>query len=141
MNTRYLGTVIGAYSILSWITAFVLFIAALALTFLSPFAITYLLEQQPAAVPAQLSPAAFQQLATGLAVIGGVVLFMLAAFFLALGVGLWRRSAWARTLVIIPCVLWLFSFPIGSAVGIFGIYAFAFDKDVRASFGVVAKKR
>ena len=60
-----------------------------------------------------------------------------AAFFLALGVGLWRRTPWARYLVLIPCVVWLFSFPIGSAVGVFGIYAFAFDKDVRAQFGVM----
>jgi hypothetical protein len=79
---------------------------------------------------------AFQQLATGIAVMSGVLVFMLAAFFLALGVGLWRRNNWARILVLVPCVVWLFSFPIGSAVGIFGIYAFAFDKDVRAQFGV-----
>lgn len=138
MQARYLNTVITTYSVLSWISACVFFVLALALTFLSPFAITFLIEQNPAAIPTQLSALAFQQLATGVAVMTGVLVFLFAAFFLALGTGLWRRNAWARTLVLIPCVLWLFSFPIGTAVAIFGIYAFAFDKDVRAQFGVLS---
>jgi hypothetical protein len=137
MQPRYVTTVISTYSVLSWISAFVCFILALALTFLSPFAITFFIEQNPAAVPQQFSTMAFQQLATGVAVMSGVIVFMFAAFFLALGVGLWRRTPWARYLVLIPSVVWLFSFPIGTAVGLFGIYAFAFDKEVRAQFGVM----
>ncbi len=137
MQPRYVNTVIGTYSVLSWISAFVCFILALALTFLSPFAITFFIEQNPASIPSQFSAMAFQQLATGVAVMSGVIVFMFAAFFLALGAGLWRRTPWARYLVLIPCVVWLFSFPIGSAVGVFGIYAFAFDKEVRAQFGVM----
>jgi hypothetical protein len=136
METRYASTVVTTYSVLSWISAVVLFLLALALTFLSPFAITFLLERNPAAIPPEFSSVAFQQLAMGVAVMSGVLVFMLAAFFLALGVGLWRRSAWARYLVLAPCVIWLFSFPIGTVVGIFGIYAFAFDREVRAQFGV-----
>ena len=40
MESRYVNTVITTFSVLSWINAVVLFILALALTFLSPFAVT-----------------------------------------------------------------------------------------------------
>ena len=141
METRYVNTIISAYSVFAWISAFVFFIAALALTFLSPFAVTFLIDQNPASIPPGVSALAFQQLATGLAVIAGVVLFMIAAFFLAIGVGLWRRNNWARYLALVPCVIWIFAFPVGTLVGIVGIYAFAFDKDVRAQFQLIPAAR
>lgn len=50
------------------------------------------------------------------------------------GVGLFKRKEWARILVLILSVLDLFHFPVGTAVGVYSIWALV-QPDVVAEFG------
>ena len=61
-----------------------------------------------------------------LAVIGTVVggfLFLLSVPGLVGGIGLLKRQDWARLLVIIISVLHLFNVPVGTAVGVYSLWA------------------
>ena len=138
MEEHLARTVITVYAVLNGIMAFVWFVFALAVTFLTPFAMTMLLEQPSVALPEWLTEQAFMQLARGISLVVGVIAFLLAALFLALAVGLWRRNSWARYWQLALCAPQLFAFPIGTLVGAFGIYAFGFDAQVREQFGVKA---
>ena len=48
----------------------------------------------------------------------------LAVFYVVTIAGLFRRTAWGRILGIIACVTFLLNIPIGTAIGIFGLFAF-----------------
>ncbi len=50
------------------------------------------------------------------------------------GMGLFRRKEWARILVLILSVLDLFHFPVGTAIGVYSIWALV-QPDVVAEFG------
>jgi len=50
------------------------------------------------------------------------------------GIGLFKRKEWARILVLILSVLNLFNFPIGTAVGVYSIWALV-QPEVVAQFG------
>ncbi|WP_339740479.1 hypothetical protein [uncultured Sunxiuqinia sp.] len=50
------------------------------------------------------------------------------------GFGLFKRKEWARILVLILSVLDLFHFPVGTAVGVYSIWALV-QPDVVAEFG------
>ncbi len=136
LEKQLANTVITTYAILNGIIAFVLFMLALAVTFLTPFATTMILSTQSLALPPNVTTMALQQLATGIGIIVGIIIFMLAALFLSLARGLWKRQRWARIVQLAACVPQLLSFPIGTLIGGFGIYAFAFDKEIREQFGV-----
>ena len=49
------------------------------------------------------------------------------------GIGLFRRKEWARILTLIISVLELFNFPLGTAVGVYSIWALVHN-DVVAEF-------
>jgi hypothetical protein len=70
-----------------------------------------------------------------LGVTGAVVMFVMALLALAVGVGLWRHSNWARVLTILFAVLSLLAFPIGTVYGIITIWLFGFQDDIKALFG------
>lgn len=70
-----------------------------------------------------------------------IVANAIATFFVILsipgiigGIGLFKRKEWARILVLILSVLDLFNFPVGTAVGIYSIWALV-QPDVVAQFG------
>ena len=70
-----------------------------------------------------------------------VVANAVATFFVILsipgiigGIGLFKRQEWARILVLILSVLDLFNFPIGTAVGVYSIWALV-QPEVVAEFG------
>jgi hypothetical protein len=136
MNTNLANTTVAVYAVLNGITAFILFIIALAITFLTPFAVTMMLETGSVALPPEMTALALQQLSTGVGIIAGIIVFLFAAFFLALARGLWNRHTWARYMQLAWCVPQLLTFPIGTIVGLFGIYAFGFNKEIRRQFGV-----
>ncbi len=50
------------------------------------------------------------------------------------GIGLFKRKEWARILVLILSVLDLFHFPVGTAVGVYSIWALV-QPEVVAEFG------
>lgn len=50
------------------------------------------------------------------------------------GIGLFKRKEWARILVLILSVLDLFNFPIGTAVGVYSIWALV-QPEIVAEFG------
>jgi len=67
--------------------------------------------------------------------ITGTVAAVLAGFFILLalpgliaGIGLLRRQGWARILGLIVCILGLLEVPIGTALGIYGIYVLTRDE-------------
>lgn len=53
----------------------------------------------------------------------GLILLLIALPSLAGGFGLLRRMNWARSLVIVMSLVALFSFPIGTALGIYSLWA------------------
>uniref|UniRef100_UPI0032169068 hypothetical protein n=1 Tax=uncultured Draconibacterium sp. TaxID=1573823 RepID=UPI0032169068 len=70
-----------------------------------------------------------------LAIIANVIMIM--AFILSIpgiiaGIGLFKRKEWARILTLIISVLNLFSFPIGTALGIYSIWALVQPEVVEA---------
>ena len=70
----------------------------------------------------------------GLAVIFAIFLLVMAIFYVFVGVGLWNKKDWARIAAIVFSVLSLFSFPIGTVIGAFGIYFFGFEETMTGLF-------
>ena len=70
----------------------------------------------------------------GLFVAAGLLFIALGVVAIFVGRGLWMYEPWARIVAIIFGVLDLFSFPIGTIIGIAIIYLFGFDKSVIALF-------
>ena len=65
----------------------------------------------------------------------GIFLIAVAVFDAIVGYGLWNRKPWARVTVLIMSVLDLFSFPIGTIIGVAGIWLFGFDETIKGIFG------
>ena len=64
--------------------------------------------------------------------IGGILIFLSIPSILA-GIGLYKRKAWARILALVLCFLSLISIPIGTALGIYGIWVL-FDDESKEIF-------
>ncbi|WP_319229124.1 hypothetical protein [Draconibacterium orientale] len=70
-----------------------------------------------------------------LSIIANVI--MIVAFIVSLpgilaGIGLFKRKEWARILTLIISVLNLFSFPIGTGIGVYSIWALVQPENVEA---------
>ncbi|WP_163326194.1 hypothetical protein [Draconibacterium mangrovi] len=70
-----------------------------------------------------------------LSIIANVI--MIIAFIVSLpgilaGIGLFKRKEWARILTLIISVLNLFSFPIGTGIGVYSIWALVQPENVEA---------
>ena len=70
-----------------------------------------------------------------LSIIANVI--MIIAFVVSLpgilaGIGLFKRKEWARILTLIISVLNLFSFPIGTGIGVYSIWALVQPENVAA---------
>lgn len=70
-----------------------------------------------------------------LSIIANVI--MIIAFVVSLpgilaGIGLYKRKEWARILTLIISVLNLFSFPIGTGIGIYSIWALVQPENIEA---------
>lgn len=75
-------------------------------------------------------------------VIAGFLVFVSIPGLIA-GIGLYRRKEWARILTIVISVIILFNFPLGTAIGIYSIWAMvqpetvaAFNRSNPASTGI-----
>jgi hypothetical protein len=63
-----------------------------------------------------------------------IVLLVIAFVETLVGIGLWTHQSWSRVGIIIICALNLLNFPLGTLIGLFGIYLFGFNNDVRELF-------
>ena len=61
-----------------------------------------------------------------------VLLALISIFAIIGGTGLLQRRSWARVLVIVLGCLYLFSFPLGTGVGIYTLWALT-RRDARAA--------
>jgi hypothetical protein len=71
--------------------------------------------------------------------IAGIVMFLLSIPGIVSGIGLLRHREWARILVLILSVLNLLHFPLGTAIGIYSIWALAQEETV-AIFKAAGRK-
>ena len=79
--------------------------------------IRYLPIEWPADVPFDAA-----HLATSLAALIGFSTIVVAAGIAAAGVGLLQYRSWGRTVALVMSVLFLFKFPIGTAIGIYALW-------------------
>lgn len=73
-------------------------------------------------------------LIAGLAGVIGFVVLVIGAIFAYVALQLYNGVGWARIVASILAVLSLFSFPIGTIVGIIILYGLWFDKETKAIF-------
>jgi hypothetical protein len=83
----------------------------------------------------------FATIGRGLAIGLAIVLFALAALDLAVGLGLLSHARWARVLALVIGTLNLFSFPIGTIIGLITIWLLGFDEGVKALFEPVVVEK
>lgn len=69
---------------------------------------------------------------SGVAVIVGIVMLVLAAPSILGGWGVLNRRDWGRILIILLSILDLFSFPIGTAIGVYSLWVLSRDEARRA---------
>jgi uncharacterized membrane protein (DUF2068 family) len=69
---------------------------------------------------------------TSAATVVAVLLALISIFAIIGGTGLLQRRSWARVLVIVLGCLYLFSFPLGTGVGIYTLWALT-RRDARAA--------
>lgn len=70
-----------------------------------------------------------------LPIIANIVIIIVAIFSIPgiiAGIGLFKRKEWARILTLILSVLHLLSFPLGTAVGVYSIWALVQPENVEA---------
>lgn len=61
-----------------------------------------------------------------------VIFFIVSLPGILAGIGLYKRKEWARILTLIISVLNLFSFPIGTGIGVYSIWALIQPENVEA---------
>jgi hypothetical protein len=112
-HIRILGIIYIAFGALGFLAAFLLFVGITGEWLLSKNGETILITASAATAVAVLLV-----LISILAIIGGM--------------GLLQRRSWARTLVIVLGCLYLLSFPLGTAVGIYTLWALT-KREARAA--------
>ncbi len=88
-----------------------------------------------ALMPLSDAPAWLSGMLGTLLIVGAILLIAMGIVYFLVGRGLWNRKSWARIAAIILCALSIFSFPIGTIIGGFGIYLFGFEENVKRLFG------
>jgi membrane-associated protease RseP (regulator of RpoE activity) len=63
-----------------------------------------------------------------------VIFFIISIPGIVAGLGLYKRKEWARILTLILSIIEIFSFPIGTAIGIYSIWALI-QPEIVAEFG------
>jgi hypothetical protein len=121
MEKRSAELVTKAYAIFVWISALFAILIALAILTGGGLASTF----------NTATGDVFARLGT----LAAIIILIIALVEVLVGIGLWTLQPWARVAIIIVSILNLFSFPIGTIIGILGIYLFGFNDDVKALFG------
>ncbi len=68
------------------------------------------------------------------AIVMAIIMLLLAVIYLVIGIAIWKHKPWARMAAIVLSVISLFGFPLGTIIGIFGIWLFGFNRDVKEMF-------
>lgn len=123
-------TWVKVYSVIYWIEAIIIATAGLAMLFGGTF-----MAGMMSWMMADVDALTGSVIGGALSVLG-VVLIAVAVLYAFIGRAVWRHESWGRIAAIVLSALGLFSFPIGTALGIFGIYLFGFEPNTRALFGV-----
>ena len=63
----------------------------------------------------------------------GIIIFILAIFYIITGWGLWTLKSWARIAAIVLAVISLLSFPIGTIIGIVVLW-YLFKPEIKKAF-------
>lgn len=70
---------------------------------------------------------------TGVAIAIVIALIILSLPSILGGVGLLKRKPWSRIVIVVLSILHLFSFPIGTAIGVYSLYVL-FQDEARGEF-------
>jgi hypothetical protein len=122
-------TLTRAFAALLWVSGILLAIGGLTLLFAG----------RPSVLTNVFGPAS-EAGATGLAFAGaaaittGIIMLLFALLYIGIGYGLWTMRPWARIAALVISIISLFAFPLGTLVGIIGIWMFGFDPTVKAMF-------
>lgn len=125
MKRKSAELIVNIVSVLMWIEAIIVFLSALAVLFGALV---------PGGILADLLGGLEAGFVSGVAVLLGILLIALAIFEAFVAVGLWRRRNWARIALIVLSVLALFSWPLGTIVGVICILLFAFNRSIKSLF-------
>ena len=71
----------------------------------------------------------------------GAFTLFLALVYLFVGYNIWNFVPWARIAGLVMSIISLVGFPLGTIVGIFGIWLFGFNDDTKAMFSSPARAR
>ncbi len=136
-------TLIKVYACLIWFEALFLLIAALLVLFAGSLVGGAFGGAFVGMMPTMDDVMMNDALAAGGAI--GVVMVIILLILLALvvayviiGRAIWRRERWGRIAAIVLSVLSLLSFPLGTLIGIGGIWLFGFDPTVKSLFGATS---
>lgn len=132
MEKNTAETIVKVYAILAWVSALIMLIAAIAIMVGGSMMGTF--------GTMMYGDLAIAGMVGAVATIVAVLLLCIAALYVITGIGLWHHKSWARVLAIIYSVLSLFSFPVGTLLGAFGIWLFGFEPTVKSLFGVKTVK-
>jgi hypothetical protein len=122
-------TLTRSFAVLLWISALLLGIGGLTLLFAG----------RPSMLMSAFGPAS-PEAATGYAFAGttavvvGVIMLVFAILYATIGTGLWNMRPWARIAALVISIISLLGFPLGTLIGIVGIWMFGFDRKVRSMF-------
>lgn len=122
-------TLTRAFAALLWISGALLAIGGL----------TLLLAGRPSVLTDWINPVTDAG-ATGLAFAGaaaittGIIMLLFGLLYIGIGYGLWTMRPWARIAALVISIISLFAFPLGTLLGIIGIWMFGFDPGVKAMF-------
>ncbi len=136
MQQNTATTWVKIYAILDFIGAVFLLIGGLGLIFGGTFIAAILGTVSGGLLPEEQFVASIG--AGALAVIGVLCLGLSFVYF-SIARAVWARREGGRIGQIVLSVLGLFSFPIGTILGVFGIYLFAFEPNTKALFGSATK--
>ena len=130
METSTAETIVKVYAVLAWIGALFAVIGALFVMALGGLAGSIGMMGRYGGMYGSYPRGLF----SGLGIVIGIFLLIVAVLYVIAGFGLWGHKNWARILALILSVLSLFSFPFGTIIGALGIWLFGFEPAVIGLF-------
>jgi hypothetical protein len=135
MDRSTAQTLVRVYAaILFVIAAFTLIMGAVFAFFMPEIMMEMARDPEFTAEMQDLPAGAFSDMLGVMRIIIPSIMLVLAVVSVVAGIGLLRERNWARITAIVLAVFMLFSFPIGTAIGVFGLWLFVFNDEARALF-------
>jgi hypothetical protein len=136
MNENAARIIVKVYAIFSWVWAFVLFILGLIAIYLTPAVVRIaLVKASPEELAALAIPSdMLLEIASAIGTVLGIIILLLAIVYALIGFGLLSYKSWAKNGILAVSIPSLLSFPLGTLIGGFAIYAFGFEEEVKKLF-------